>query len=304
MKKNKVKIILPYIIVISTIFLTVFISILFATNLNEEKRYGKNIEKVTVINPLYNKDSTGFYETTVNDKYYYLGYYNILESNDSVARVNEDSYLILPTETKYFWKIKLYVDNDVSKEDIIYKYQDFTHDYNVKEGYDEEGKYLLLEINKFYNYFPSYLSFTKELNINKIVIYFDSIINELGGYEFKLNSDNKSYELSLITGFKLDQNVAIVPDTYKGLPVTSYNTTCLRTFYYVKLGANISKIFSNSFNQNLHKLIISYDSNLKDIEKNAFVNPNIDTLYIPKSIVNLNNEFCKPYKNSLVKLIF
>lgn len=304
MKKNKVKIILPYIIVISTIFLTVFISILFATNLNEEKRYGKNIEKVTVINPLYNKDSTGFYETTVNDKYYYLGYYNILESNDSVARVNEDSYLILPTETKYLWKIKLYVDNDVSKEDIIYKYQDFTHDYNVKEGYDEEGKYLLFEINKFYNYFPSYLSFTKELNINKIVIYFDSIINELGGYEFKLNSDNKSYELSVITGFKLDQNVAIVPDTYKGLPVTSYNTTCLRTFYYVKLGANISKIFSNSFNQNLHKLIISCDSNLKDIEKNAFVNPNIDTLYIPKTIENLNNEFCKPYKNSLVKLIF
>ena len=303
------------VVVVNAILLFSFVS---NTVADSEAAYsGKDIEVVTIDKSFNDGNIMGLYETKMaNNKYFYLGYYDIYNQSEGIVTVDEKSRLFIASSLGFLWKVKIYVAGDnLEVDDLRYYNEDYSEYISPIIEKDKFGSYFYIDFSDKLEE-DYWFVFSKETVINKIEIFYEKITKELYNYELGLNVDGGSYYLEsmkskIFVSETLPKTVfAIMPDTFKGKPVTDY---IYKEFVFAhmdnfKIGANIKKIYSKTFSSNT-RVLFSINGTVEEIQKEAFYRiKNLENLYIPAYLKSINSKFVSvDSQNSYVdsvKLIF
>lgn len=305
---------LPYIITSLIIILTFFLIIELNTNHSKDKLLHRDIEKITFNKKIDTNTRIGLIESKIKDKYFYLGYINSLNNDEGIITLDENSELFFETKTSFIWKIKIYINKDeIDENSIIFNIKTTTRNQQIKPilEKDKQGYYLYFDIMTVFTFDTQCnFIFTKKVNILSIDIYSAEIKNELPSYQFELNSDNTSYRITKLNSKKIinskneEVEYTIIPDTFKGLPVTDYELNDFNPAGYVKIGKNIEKIYSRSFGSTVKYVEFSEEGNLSEIQSSAFDNTSLETIYIPSYIKTIDPSFIYYKTTNIVKVIF
>lgn len=109
--------------------------------------------------------------------------------------------------------------------------------------------------------------------------------------EYQLNEDQKSYSVVGVKGYKYKK--LIIPDTYKGLPVTIIGAKAFNKYFnleIIEMSNNITKIEKSAFSGCLDLIEIIFSENLLEIEDYAFQSCyDLENIIFPKSLIKIGN---------------
>lgn len=315
MKQFKKKLIscLPYIITILIVFLTVFLIIELNTNKDDTKLSDRDIKYFVYDDKVKTNEKNGLLEAKKDDEYLYLGYINNIENNNGFITMNENSDLFIASKISFLWKMKIYVNNNVDANNIIFKLESSSGTQKVIPiiEKDEKGTYLFFDVISHYSPDLYYhFDFTKEVTLERIEIYIEKTLEEISYCQLELNEDNNSYKIvklnshAIINSKNEEELYTIIPDIYKGLPVTDYETSNFTPAGYVKVGSNIQTIYEESFGLAVKYIEFSENGHTQKIEKYAFNNTNLDVLYIPSYIKTIHSLFIMNKSSNIIKVVY
>ena len=129
-------------------------------------------------------------------------------------------------------------------------------------------------------------------------------VTEAEGYfVYQLNEDGASYKVVEYTG---DEKTVVVPETYKGLPVTVIGERAFldSSLWYIELSENIKEIGYHAFSRSYLEEFTATDG-LEIIDKFAFSDCDyLETVYLSKTIKSVGLdafEGCKRLKNITIE---